>query len=99
MMEAVRTSETSANINVTTRRHIPENCKLHTHHRESLKSHTSSIASESTQWLTGALSLIKAAESWGLSLISFRLAVRKVMQIGFFFKFYVGFKVAISSLR
>jgi hypothetical protein len=28
MMEAVRTSETSVNFNVTTRRYIPENSKL-----------------------------------------------------------------------
>jgi hypothetical protein len=38
MMEAVRTSETSVNINVTTRRYIPEDCKLHTRRRENLKS-------------------------------------------------------------
>jgi hypothetical protein len=29
MMEAVRTSETSVNFNVTTRRYIPEDCKLY----------------------------------------------------------------------
>jgi hypothetical protein len=29
MMEAVRTSETSVHLNVTTRRYIPEDCKLH----------------------------------------------------------------------
>jgi hypothetical protein len=29
MMEAVRTSETSVNFNVTTRRYIPEDSKLH----------------------------------------------------------------------
>jgi hypothetical protein len=29
MMEAVRTSETSVNFNVTTRRYIPEESKLH----------------------------------------------------------------------
>jgi hypothetical protein len=39
MMEAVRTSETSVNINLTTRRYIPEDSKLHTHRRENLKSH------------------------------------------------------------
>jgi hypothetical protein len=29
MMEAVRTSETSVNVNVTTRRYFPEDLKLH----------------------------------------------------------------------
>jgi hypothetical protein len=37
-MEAVRTSETSVNFNVTTRRFIPEDTKLHTRCRENLKS-------------------------------------------------------------
>jgi hypothetical protein len=35
-MEAVQTSETSANFNVTTRRHIQEDSKLHTCRRENL---------------------------------------------------------------
>jgi hypothetical protein len=39
MMEAVRTSETSINFNMTTRRYIPEDSKLHTPHRENLKFH------------------------------------------------------------
>jgi hypothetical protein len=42
MMEAVRTSESSVNFNVTTRRYIPEDSKLHTRRRENLKSHRSS---------------------------------------------------------
>jgi hypothetical protein len=33
------TSETSVNFNVTTRRYIPEDAKLHTHRSENLKSH------------------------------------------------------------
>jgi hypothetical protein len=41
MMEAVRTSETSVNINFTTRRHIPEDSKLHTRRHENLKSYIS----------------------------------------------------------
>jgi hypothetical protein len=41
MIEAVRTSETSVNLNVTTRRYIPEGSNLHTRRRENLKSHTS----------------------------------------------------------
>jgi hypothetical protein len=40
MMEAVRTSETPVNFNVTTRRYIPEDSKLQTRRRENLKSHT-----------------------------------------------------------
>jgi hypothetical protein len=40
MMEAVGTSETSVNFNVTTRRYIPEDSKLHTRRRENLKSQT-----------------------------------------------------------
>jgi hypothetical protein len=36
---AVLTSETSVNFNVTTRRYIPEDSKLHTRRRESLKYH------------------------------------------------------------
>jgi hypothetical protein len=39
LMEAVTTSETSVNFNVSTRRYIPEVSKLHTHRRENLKSH------------------------------------------------------------
>jgi hypothetical protein len=39
MMEAVRTSETLVNINLTTRQYIPEDSKLHTRCRENLKSH------------------------------------------------------------
>jgi hypothetical protein len=39
MMEAVRTSETSVNFNVTTRRYILQDSKLHIHRRENLKSH------------------------------------------------------------
>jgi hypothetical protein len=39
MMEAVRTSGTSVNINLTTRRYIPEDSKLHTRRLENLKSH------------------------------------------------------------
>jgi hypothetical protein len=38
-MEAVRTSETSVNFNVTTRRYIPEESKLYTRRRKNLKSH------------------------------------------------------------
>jgi hypothetical protein len=39
MKLAVRPSETSVNFNVTTRRYIPEDSKLHTRHHENLKSH------------------------------------------------------------
>jgi hypothetical protein len=39
MMEAVRTSETLVHFNVTTRRYIPEDSKLHTRRRENLKCH------------------------------------------------------------
>jgi hypothetical protein len=39
VMEAVRISETSVNFNVTTRRYIPEDSKLHTRRRENLKSY------------------------------------------------------------
>jgi hypothetical protein len=39
LMEAVRTSETSVNYNMTTRRYIPEDYHLHTRHRKNLKSH------------------------------------------------------------
>jgi hypothetical protein len=38
MMEAVRTSKTSVNFNVATRRYIPEDTKLHICRRENLKS-------------------------------------------------------------
>jgi hypothetical protein len=38
MMEAERTSETSVNFNLTTRRYIPEYSKLYTRRRENLKS-------------------------------------------------------------
>jgi hypothetical protein len=36
MIEAVHTSETSVNFNVTTRRYIPEDSKLHTRRLENL---------------------------------------------------------------
>jgi hypothetical protein len=39
MMEAVRTSQTSVNIYLTTRQYIPEDSELHTRRREDLKSH------------------------------------------------------------
>jgi hypothetical protein len=39
MMEAVRTSETSDNIYLTTWHYIPEDSKLHTRHHENLKSY------------------------------------------------------------
>jgi hypothetical protein len=39
MMEAVRTSETSVNIYLTTRQYIREDSELHTRRRENLKSH------------------------------------------------------------
>jgi hypothetical protein len=39
MEEAVRTSETSVNFNVTTRHYIPEDSKLYTCHHENLKPH------------------------------------------------------------
>jgi hypothetical protein len=38
MMEAVNTSETSANLYETTRHNIPEGCHIHTRRRENLKS-------------------------------------------------------------
>jgi hypothetical protein len=43
IMETVRTSETPVHFNMTTQRYIPEDSKLHTFHRENLKSHTVSI--------------------------------------------------------
>jgi hypothetical protein len=45
VMEAVRTSETSVNFNVTTRRYIPENSKLHIRCLENLKSHMLRLSS------------------------------------------------------
>jgi hypothetical protein len=39
MMETVGTSETSVSFNVTTRRYIQEDSKLHTRRRENLKFH------------------------------------------------------------
>jgi uncharacterized membrane protein len=38
-MEAIRTSDTSVNTTFK-RRHIPEDCFLHSHRRENLKSYT-----------------------------------------------------------
>jgi hypothetical protein len=48
IMEAVRTSETSVNFNVNTRRYIPEDSKLHVRRRENLKSHTVNLYGEAT---------------------------------------------------
>jgi uncharacterized paraquat-inducible protein A len=39
MMEAVNTSEISANFYETSQRNIPEDCHLHTHHHENLNSY------------------------------------------------------------
>jgi hypothetical protein len=39
MMEAVRTSETPVDIQLRTRKYIPEDAELHTRRRENLKSH------------------------------------------------------------
>jgi hypothetical protein len=39
MMEAARTSETSIDIQLRTRQHIPEDSELHIRRRENLKSH------------------------------------------------------------
>jgi hypothetical protein len=44
MMESVRTSETSVNFNMTTRRYIPEDSKLHTRRRENVKSQILSLS-------------------------------------------------------
>jgi hypothetical protein len=52
MLEAVRTSETSVNFNVTTRRYIPEDSKLHTRRRKNLKSHTINVLPQVAQWIT-----------------------------------------------
>jgi hypothetical protein len=41
VMEAVRTSEKSVDIYMTTRHYIPEDSELHTRRRENLKSHNS----------------------------------------------------------
>jgi hypothetical protein len=41
MMEAARTSETSVDIQLTTRQYIPEDYELHTRCRENLKAHES----------------------------------------------------------
>jgi hypothetical protein len=43
-MEAVRTSETSVNFNVITRRYMPEDSKLHTRRRKNLKSRISLLS-------------------------------------------------------
>jgi len=43
MMEALRTSETSAYYRETTRHYIPEGCLPHTHRRENLKCHNVKI--------------------------------------------------------
>jgi hypothetical protein len=43
MMEAARTSETSADIQLRTRQYIPEDSELHTRRRENLKFHTAVI--------------------------------------------------------
>jgi hypothetical protein len=48
MMEAVRSSETSVNFNVTTRRYISEDSKLHVRRRYNLKSHTVNLYVEAT---------------------------------------------------
>jgi hypothetical protein len=39
MMEAARTSETSGDIQLKTRKYIPEDSEVHTRRRENLKSH------------------------------------------------------------
>jgi hypothetical protein len=48
MVKAVRNSETWVNFNVTTRRNIPEDSKLHTCRRENLKSHMRTLVRNSS---------------------------------------------------
>jgi hypothetical protein len=43
MTEAARTSETSIDIQLRTRRYIPEDSELHTRRSENLKSHNSAV--------------------------------------------------------
>jgi hypothetical protein len=52
MMEAVRTSETSVNIYLTTRQYISEDSKLLTRRRENLKSHIGSGVAQSVECIT-----------------------------------------------
>jgi hypothetical protein len=49
MMEAVRTSETSANFNATTRRCTSEDSKLYTRRHANLKSHNIEMDLKETQ--------------------------------------------------
>jgi hypothetical protein len=53
MMEAARTSETSAYFNDTTRRNIPESYHLHTRLCEDLKSHKEEIPRKNFDIETG----------------------------------------------
>jgi predicted enzyme involved in methoxymalonyl-ACP biosynthesis len=57
LMTVVRTSETSNNFNATTRRYIPEDSKLHTRHRENLKSH---IQGRTASIIRAMIALMKA---------------------------------------
>jgi hypothetical protein len=43
MTEAAHTSETSVDIQLRTRKYIPENPELHTRRRENLKSHINEV--------------------------------------------------------
>jgi hypothetical protein len=51
MMEAVRTSETSVNIYLTTQQYIIKDCKLHSRRRENLKSHNSKGSDDGVEHL------------------------------------------------
>jgi hypothetical protein len=49
MMEGVRISETSVIFNVTTRRYIPEDSKLHTRRRKNVKSQLNTLMMEAVR--------------------------------------------------
>jgi hypothetical protein len=51
MMEAVHTSETSVNFNLTIQRYIPEDSELHTRRRENLKSYSNPITDRNEESL------------------------------------------------
>jgi hypothetical protein len=68
MMEATRTSETSADIKLRTRQYIPEDSELPTRHRENLKPHILSAHHVTDEtYVTNVLTLSPASGSEFLS--------------------------------
>jgi hypothetical protein len=82
-MEAVRTSETSVNFNVTTQHNIPEDSKLHTRCRENLKCHKEFVCSAVSEgrYCNSCATCISHTISHGTTQLSIHLRLVQEMHL------------------